>query len=191
MQVALVLGGAVLLLVAFLDAIETMLAPEAGGGPVTRRVCSASVQLMRRGTPARLRPGMRAYSGPAVLLFTGILWVLGMWAGWTMISASDPEAVVDAQTNVPATVADRVYFVAFVIFTLGVGDFVPGPGSWRIATSIATFGGLFLITLTITYLGLGRLCRRRTATPGRVRSSARLQRQRDRCLVLERKADQQ
>lgn len=152
MQVALVLGGAVLLLVTFLDAITTTLAAGAGGGPITRRVCSASVRLTRHAKAARLRPGVLAYTGPAVVLATGGLWVLGIWAGWTMIFASSPEAVVDAQTNMPATLADRVYYVGFVIFTLGVGDFVPGPGVWRIVTSIATFGGLFLITLAITYL---------------------------------------
>lgn len=38
------------------------------------------------------------------------------------------------------------------MFTLGVGDFVATSEAWRLATAVASFSGLFLVTLAITYL---------------------------------------
>ncbi|MDG4832511.1 potassium channel family protein [Solwaraspora sp. WMMD1047] len=52
----------------------------------------------------------------------------------------------------PAGGWSRFYFAGFSIFTLGVGDYVPGTASAQIATNFAVLSGLFLITLGITYL---------------------------------------
>lgn len=48
--------------------------------------------------------------------------------------------------------AARIDDAGFVVFSLGVGDVVPGSGTWQIATAGASFLGLFLVTLSITYL---------------------------------------
>ena len=51
-----------------------------------------------------------------------------------------------------ADIPARVYFVGFTLFTLGNGDYVPGGPAWRVLTAVASFTGLFLVTLAITYL---------------------------------------
>ena len=65
--------------------------------------------------------------------------------------ASSEHAVVDSTTSAPATLVERLYYVGFVVFTLGVGDFVPGGPVWQVLTVVATFLGLFLVTLAVTY----------------------------------------
>lgn len=81
-----------------------------------------------------------------------LLWIGLLWAGWTLLFLSGDRGVIDSSTGAAANTAQVVYYVAFTIFTLGVGDFVPGGDGWRLLTAVATFSGLFLDTLTITYL---------------------------------------
>lgn len=81
-----------------------------------------------------------------------LTWVVLLWAGWALIFSSMDAAVLDSTASAPASVAARIYYAGFVVFTLGVGDFVPGSGPWQIATAAASFLGLFLVTLSITYL---------------------------------------
>jgi hypothetical protein len=87
-----------------------------------------------------------------MLLVTLLLWVAGLWAGWSLVLLGDPSAVADAMTHAPATVAQVIYFAGFTVFTLGVGDYVPTSDTWRVVTALASFSGLFLVTLAITYL---------------------------------------
>ena len=51
-----------------------------------------------------------------------------------------------------ARLVDRLYFTGFTVFTLGVGDMVPGQGWWQVATVAATGTGLALVTTSITFL---------------------------------------
>jgi hypothetical protein len=91
-------------------------------------------------------------SGPVIVVAIVVVWIALLWAGWLLIFIASPQAVVDATTHAPAGFADRVYYVGFTLFTLGVGDFAGGAPVWRVLTAVASINGLFAITLAITYL---------------------------------------
>lgn len=147
----LALAGVVLVAIALADAIVTTLSAGNGGGPLTTRLTNVTWRGLRAVT-AGGASRVLSYSGTFVLLVTVLTWVTLLWAGWSLIFLSADRAVVDATTSAPASVAARVYYAGFVVFTLGIGDVVPGSGTWQVATAVASFLGLFLVTLSITYL---------------------------------------
>jgi len=65
---------------------------------------------------------------------------------------SSEQSIVKAPTGEYASAWERLYFVAYTLSTLGLGDFEPTAPPWDIATSIASISGFALISLTITYL---------------------------------------
>ena len=147
----LVVAGAVLVMVAVLDATLTTLTAGTGAGPLTARVGRATWRALL--TLARHRPGrLLSYGGPRVLLITVLTWVVLMWAGWFLIFLAAGPSIIDASSTQPASAAAVLYYAGFVVFTLGVGDIVAIDGTWQILTALASFVGLFLVTLAITYL---------------------------------------
>lgn len=152
MTVVLVALGALLVAVAVADAVVTTLSAGNGGGPLTSRLARLTWTALRAAARGQGQSRFLSYAGTVVLLVTVLTWVVLLWVGWTLIFASSGTAVVDSTTSAPASVAARIYYAGFVVFTLGVGDFVPGSGAWQIATAAASFLGLFLVTLSITYL---------------------------------------
>lgn len=153
MQTLLIIAGVLLIAAAMLDAFWTTLS-FAGGGPLTRRVARviwATALGIHRLRPRRAHGLLRA-TGTVILLTTVGVWILAVLAGYVLMFSSDPMAVVDGRTGAPVNLVARIYFTGFTLFTLGIGDLVPGSDAWRIVTVIATLNGLFLVTLAITYL---------------------------------------
>lgn len=150
----LAVAGVLLLVTVAFDALATTLAVRAGAGPLTRWTTQMLWRLVLR---LHRRTGHRgslllAIAGPALLVFTVLTWVVLLWAGWTLVFLGQEGSVVQSRTNQPADVLEVMYYVGFTVFTLGVGDYVASTDLWRLVTSVAAFTGLFLITLSITYL---------------------------------------
>ena len=150
-DVVAVVAGSALVVLVLLDALLTTLAAGAGAGPLTnlltRSAWRASLAAHRRDHEgSRLR-----YAGTVLLLLTVLVWVLVLWLGWTLVLLGSG-AVESSQTTQQAGVADVVYYAGFTLFTLGVGDFVATTPGWRVVTAAASYNGLFLVTLGITYL---------------------------------------
>ncbi len=146
-----ILGG-LLILAALGDAGTTTLVAGAGGGPLTRVVSRRLWQGLRALVRLPGGRGLLAHGGPLVLLATVLMWVALLWVGWALVFLMSDASVVDSQAGTPAGTAERFYFAGFTIFTLGIGDYVPSGAGWQIATAVASFTGLFLVTLSITYL---------------------------------------
>jgi hypothetical protein len=144
------LAGVLLTAAAILDALWTTLWIDGHGGPIAGRFTSG----LRHVTFALFRRNHRALSvtGPLVLVFSMLLWVGLLWAGWVVTFSADPASLVHTRTRTPAGVADRIYFTGASLFTLGSGDFSPQGSEWEIATALANMSGLFLVTLVITYI---------------------------------------
>lgn len=53
-------------------------------------------------------------------------------------SCRDRASGPDWRASVPA----RIYCAGFVVFTLGVGDFVAATGTWQVVTALASVVGL-------------------------------------------------
>jgi hypothetical protein len=151
MTAILVPAGLALVAAAVLDAVVTTLAAGGGGGPITTRLASLTWRVLRATARGPLH-GLLRFGGVVVLLTTVLTWVVLLWAGWTVVFISTEAAVVASTSGEPAGIAARVYYAGFVVFTLGVGDFVPGGGLWQVLTAVAAFVGLFIVTLSITYL---------------------------------------
>lgn len=145
--------GGLLIAVTLVDAFWTTLGL-GGGGPLTQRLATG---VWRTALAIHRLTGRRAHrllhiSAVIILLLVIASWVALLWLGWLLIFAADPTGVVHATTGVQANLPQRIYFTGFTLFTLGVGDYVPQGEPWRFLTAVAALNGLFVITLSITYL---------------------------------------
>ena len=140
--------GALLVLATLYDGLKTTLSAQ-GGAPITSALSAGLWGLLGHGPAHSLS---RRAAGGTILASYPVAWTLLLWAGWTLVFASAEGAVVDASSQAPADLPARVYFVGFTLFTLGNGDYVPAGPTWRVLTGVASFTGLFLVTLAITYL---------------------------------------
>ncbi|NHC22925.1 two pore domain potassium channel family protein [Nocardioides sp. IC4_145] len=150
-DIVFIVAGAILVALVFFDALATTLAVSSGAGPVTTGVLGAAWRVALRLHRQDKKGGLLTFSGPVMLIVTVLTWVALLWAGWTLLFYGS-DAVETASKARPAGFGDVVYFAGFTIFTLGTGDFVASTPAWRIVMAAATFSGLFLITLAITYL---------------------------------------
>ncbi len=145
-------GGVALIALAMLDALWTTLKP--GGGPLTDRLSQGIWQaalLVHRTRSPRSHHLLLA-TGMTILLMIIAVWIVLLWAGWTLLFSAETEAVVSSQTRSPAGLASRIYFTGYTLFTLGMGNYVPQGDLWELLTAAASLNGLFLVTLAITYL---------------------------------------
>lgn len=153
MPEALYVGlGLVLVVVVFVDALTTTLSVSHGAGAMTRRITGLAWKGMLRLHRQDSGSALLGTAGPLLLVGTVLLWVALLWAGWTLVLLSGSPGVVQSSTGAAAGPADVIYYAGFTVFTLGVGDFVATSPVTRVATAVASFTGLFLITLAITYL---------------------------------------
>jgi hypothetical protein len=143
--------GALLVVAILLDVLVTTLTFGQRAGPITRRLVDHLWRWLRRLRPLGSRSRLLANAGPALLVLTVLVWVVGTWAGWWLVFLGGG-AVEAASTGAPASAGDVAYYAGFSVFTLGTGDFVADSPTWRNLTALASFGGLVLITLAITYL---------------------------------------
>ena len=147
----LAVPGIALVGLAVVDTIQTAIRVDRRGGPVT----SYAGRLLWR---AFHGGGTTRRSGPPTI--TGLLItiaIVGMWAvlalsGWYLLFSSDASAVVSATTGEPADAWARLYFTAYTLSTLGIGDYVPQGAPWQVLTGIASGFGFGIATLVITYL---------------------------------------
>ncbi|WFE39520.1 potassium channel family protein [Micromonospora sp. WMMD998] len=148
----LVVVGTLAVAAVVVDTTLTTLSLTGGAGPLTGRLGQGMWRVLCRlaGKGPRRHRVLR-WTGPLVLLTTFLAWIAGLWLGWFLVFTAYPDAVLDP-LNRPAGAWSRLYFAGFSIFTLGVGDYVPGTTVAQICTSLAVLSGLFLVTLGITYL---------------------------------------
>ncbi|WP_337062957.1 potassium channel family protein [Kineococcus sp. G2] len=149
-QVLLLVVAVAVVLAVFFDALVTTL-KVGDTGPLTRFVLGRAWHLVLRLHRRDSGSALLRSTGPALLFGTVLVWVVLLWAGWSLVFW-EVGAVVDAQTSAPAPLVETVYYAGFTVFTLGVGDYVSATSTGRLLTAVAGFSGLFLITLAITYL---------------------------------------
>lgn len=142
--------GAAVVVVATIDPLWTTIWVDGHAGPITRRFGRATDSLFA--FIARDDHRLLSLAGPVVLIATVLFWALLLWTGWVVLFSADAGALVDPHTKVRATLAGRIYFAGYTMFTLGNGDFAPQGGFWQVVSSVASLSGLFLLTLSVTYV---------------------------------------
>jgi hypothetical protein len=152
------IAGVLLIATALYDALRTTIAV-GGGGPLTMWLAhgfwKGALRWHRRQgaeRPEGSSHGLLARMGPLILLGVIITWIVLLGAGYLLLYSAAPETVVNAKTDAPADFWERLYFTGFTVSTLGVGDYIPKGAGARALTVFASLSGLFVMTLSITYL---------------------------------------
>lgn len=151
MSVLLLLIGVALILLAFLDALWTTLWVDGNAGPLSSRIttwCWRGVLTI----VGRQRHNALSLFGPFILMLVVLLWMALLWAGWTLIYAAEPRSLLHASTQESADWSGRFYFVGYMMFTAGNGDYKPNGDVWQVAAALTNATGMLLATLAITYL---------------------------------------
>jgi hypothetical protein len=141
--------GWLLVFVVAADVFRTVLWSGQGAGPLTSVVTASFRRLLP------LLPGRRrtlSAVGPVALLVIASIWAVSLVLGFTLTLQVDPDAIRTSSTNAPADWVQRAYFVGYTIFTLGNGGLAPVTDAGRFITVAISATGLFLITLSVTYL---------------------------------------
>jgi hypothetical protein len=133
------------------DVIWTALGTH-GGGPVSGPFTAMLWRIGRATLGKREQHRLLSFAGSAIVTLQLILWVSMLWGGWFLVFSARPDAIVDARTHAPADVPSRIYFSAYLLSTLGNGDYIPSTGGWKILCGIATLGGLGTLTMAITFV---------------------------------------
>lgn len=143
--------GGLILLANAIDLAWTTLGSHGGGpisGPLTAFVWRIALGIHKRW------PHHRALSfvGSGMLVVLLMLWTTLLWLGWFIVFSANAHSVISTETHLPATPAERLYYVAYTISTMGNGDFQASTSTWRVITAFTTLGGLATLTLAITFL---------------------------------------
>lgn len=145
-----ILPGAMLIVVALYDFYTTTMTLQ-GGGPISRNLphwlwvsCLRAQRVVGRGQ-------LLSAAGPVIMLMMILVWFGLCWLGWWMIFCGNEALIVNAQTQAPADWVERLYYAGYTLTTVGYGDFMAATPAARIASIVAGFNGLFLVTMAITY----------------------------------------
>ncbi|MEA1932423.1 MAG: potassium channel family protein [Euryarchaeota archaeon] len=150
MRTVYVAIGIVVLGITVVDLLWTTLWVEGGAGPLTAWLMAGTWAGMR--TTVGHYPRVRSLSGPVILILTLSVWIVLLWAGWTLVFAGSASSLIDTVGRGPVSWIDRMYFVGYTLFTLGIGDIVPRDGRWQLATTMTTASGMLFVTLSVSYV---------------------------------------
>ena len=142
--------GLVLLAVVIVDLLWTTLWADGGSGPVSSRLSNVLWRGVRRAGSSR--SVVVSLAGPIILAGTLVMWVALLWAGWTFVFAGAENSLKTSSGDVGVSWPARIYYVAYAMFTMGNGDYVPVGGVWQVATALTTASGMLLVTLAVSYV---------------------------------------
>ena len=142
--------GAVLLVLAIVDLVWTTLWVDGGAGPISSRLSSLLWRWLRRMDGRRSRT--LSLAGPLIISANLLLWVLLIWAGWTFFFAGDAASIYPTGSAGAGTWSSRIWYVAYTMFTVGNGDFMPRDGPWQIVSSLTAASGMLFITMGVSYV---------------------------------------
>lgn len=143
--------GILILLFVMFDVLVTTLTTN-GAGSISGRLSYwlwwIALRIHRRRSNHRLL----TITGWVILIGTPLVWICLVWVGWAILFCASDTAIVHSESDVPATVWERIYFTGYTLSTLGIGDYQAQGSIWQLATALASANGFFLFTLAIAYL---------------------------------------
>ncbi len=145
----LALFGVAVLLATLADLVWTTLGTH-GGGPLSGPLANLIWVVAR--SVSRGNHRLLSFAGSLVLGALVIFWVMLMWLGWLLVFCGARDALVDAATHTPASTMARIYFVGSAMFTSGTSEYNPKGHGWHLAAAACAGSGLFVITMSITYI---------------------------------------
>ncbi|HSP03130.1 MAG TPA: potassium channel family protein [Acidimicrobiales bacterium] len=141
--------GCLLVFLVMADVFRTVLWSGQGAGPLTGTITGIGRRLL-----PLLSGNRRARSavGPVALLAVVVTWTAVLLIGFTLMLEGQPDAIRTSGTKQPVDWFERAYFVGYSLFTLGNGDLAPVTDFGRLLAVAVSATGLFLLTLSVTYL---------------------------------------
>lgn len=150
MQISLLIIGTLVYLAIVLDILQTTLSLQGGGwftSHISRWVWSGFLKVSGHNGRSRLLE----HAGYVLLVIIVTVWVFFLWLSFLLLLSSSPDSIVNGSTRIPADTWEKLYFAGYTISTLGMGDFVVTTDAWRVLTTIYSFTGLILLTMSVTY----------------------------------------
>jgi hypothetical protein len=143
--------GIVLLLITAIDLIKTALSVK-GAGFLSKKLAKGiwSVLLfVSRKTGSRK---VLELGGAIILVSIIFNWIAFIWFSSSLLFISDPDSLMNVETNTAPANVGKVFFTGYTLSALGLGDMEPTTPFWDILTAILSFAGIILISIAITYL---------------------------------------
>lgn len=150
---AAVIGGTFLALLVLVDIILTVLHPGARG-PVAHRIDRAAWRGVRKLARLSDRPRLLAHAGPAAVLATVLIWILGLSVGFALVYVPYIDGFArdgDIGFQGPAFLRS-LYVSGVALTTVGFGDVVATTNPLRLATTAEAGAGLATFTAAVTYV---------------------------------------
>ncbi len=143
--------GILLLLLCVYDIVWTTLSASETG-PMTLRIVRFHKWLSKvfrrmRGVHRILR-----VIGIMTFLTSLFVWYVMLWFSFGLIFSSVDGSIVRSSDNNPSSHFEKFYFVGYIVFTAGLGDYKPTTIPFQFCTIIANCLGLFLVAITVSYL---------------------------------------
>lgn len=142
------LAGALLVVVVVHDQIVTTIAVDRPSGPLTARLTAGLWRVLR---PAR-RPGFAAYVGPTIAVCTIVTWLVGAWAGWSLVLHLNEGLVAGPDPSDAASTLQRIAAAGAALSTLGAGPFTLNSSLGGLLAAVIALHGLLTASLSITYI---------------------------------------
>jgi hypothetical protein len=143
--------GIIILLITAADLINTSLSVR-GAGFITKRLSKSIWSLLLSINKRMGRRKVLEIGGAVILVSILINWLLLIWLSASLLFISQPDSLMNVETNSPTTVVNKIFYTGYTLSTLGLGDMEPEGNFWDILTAILSFTGLILISIAITYL---------------------------------------
>ena len=150
MEVILFSAGVLIYFFGALDIIQTTLSMQ-GGGWLTSRYSHWFWTFFLKISGGGGKKKILSHAGYILLITIVLIWVFVLWLSFVMLLSADTGSVINSTTKVPADLGERIYYAGYTISTLGMGDFIVTSDFWRIISSIYSFTGLILLTMSVTY----------------------------------------
>lgn len=147
----MVAAGIIVFGLTFVDIAGSLLSDEGNGGVLTGR----GARFVWRGLDRRRRRGRHWSShvaGRIIVLAIPLSWLIAMWCAWVLVFASSAGNVVASSDRAPASMAEKVYYVGYLLVTLGNGEYQPARTVWQLASVAASITGFAVLTLGVTFI---------------------------------------
>jgi hypothetical protein len=146
----LLLAGIGITFWAIIEGLWTTLWIDGSSAPLTTRLTSGIWQGWKAIFTNRRHTAL-SLAGPLVLIITIVSWILFIWLGWSLIFAADRGSLQSSEGEIP-DFWGRMWYVAYTMFTVGNGDYLPQGSGWQLASAFVAFSCMRMVTLSITYI---------------------------------------
>ena len=90
--------------------------------------------------------------GPVTMVAVASTWILGIWAGWTLVFLGDPASVTWAADGRAAEFWGTLGHAGRQVSTLGSGSTDPQGATWYIVGVLGAISGMIVMTLGVSFL---------------------------------------